>query len=85
MEESFVDVIFKQALVIDNGSGTTKAGHAGEDKPSEVFPTYVGRPKYTRVLPVSMHEPEYFVGPDVEKDRGLLKIRYPMAHGIIEN
>ncbi|GAM24890.1 hypothetical protein SAMD00019534_080650 [Acytostelium subglobosum LB1] len=30
-------------LVIDAGSGTTKAGFAGEDRPLAVFPTMVGR------------------------------------------
>jgi actin-related protein len=39
MDEPFYDVIFKQALVIDNGSGLMKAGLAGEDRPSLVFPS----------------------------------------------
>ncbi|OMJ68374.1 hypothetical protein SteCoe_6443 [Stentor coeruleus] len=85
MVEPFFDVIFKQALVIDNGSGLMKAGLAGEERPSLVFPSYVGRPKYKKVLPGSMHEPEYFVGTEAEQNRGLLKLRYPLSHGIIEN
>jgi len=83
--EPFYDVIFKQALVIDNGSGLIKAGLAGEERPSLVFPSYVGRPKYKKVLPGSMHEPEYFVGSEAEQNRGLLKLRYPLEHGIVEN
>lgn len=31
------------ALVIDNGSGTTMAGFAGDDAPRSVFPSIVGR------------------------------------------
>ncbi|OMJ67465.1 hypothetical protein SteCoe_35371 [Stentor coeruleus] len=85
MVEPFFDVIFKQALVIDNGSGLMKAGLAGEERPSLVFPSYVGRPKYKKVLPGSMHEPEYFVGTEAEQNRGLLKLRYPLSHGIVEN
>lgn len=34
---------FKQAVVMDVGSGWTKMGLAGEDKPSCVFPSVVGR------------------------------------------
>lgn len=85
MVEPFFDVIFKQALVIDNGSGLMKAGLAGEERPSLVFPSYVGRPKYQKVLPGSMHEPEYFVGTEAEQNRGLLKLKYPLSHGIVEN
>lgn len=33
------------AIVIDSGSGTTKAGFAGDDPPRTVIPTIVGRPK----------------------------------------
>ena len=33
------------ALVIDNGSGSCKAGFAGDDAPRAVFPSIVGRPK----------------------------------------
>jgi actin-related protein len=32
----------KATLVIDNGSGMSKAGFAGEEKPCAVFPSVVG-------------------------------------------
>ena len=32
-------------LVVDNGSGTCKAGFGGEDAPRAVFPSIVGRPR----------------------------------------
>jgi centractin len=31
-----------QPVVLDNGSGTLKAGFAGSDSPSAYFPSYVG-------------------------------------------
>ena len=34
------------AVVIDNGSGTIKAGFAGDDAPRAVFPSIVGRLKH---------------------------------------
>lgn len=35
-----------QALVIENGSRTSKAGFVGEDSPRAVFQTITGRPQY---------------------------------------
>lgn len=37
-------------VVIDNGSGMCKAGLAGEDLPTVVFPAVVGRPRYEGVV-----------------------------------
>src|SRR4051812_21001169 len=38
------------ALVLDCGSLYSKAGTAGDDTPSAVFPSIVGRPRHTGVL-----------------------------------
>jgi len=38
------------AIVIDNGSGTLKAGFAGEEAPRSVFPTAVGRPQVLGIM-----------------------------------
>jgi centractin len=37
--DSFSDVLTRNPIVIDNGSGTIKAGFAGEDKPKLIFPS----------------------------------------------
>lgn len=69
-------------LVLDNGSGTIRAGYAGSDLPAAYFPSYVGRPKHTRVLAGAV-EGDVFIGPRAQELRGLLKIRYPLEHGIV--
>ena len=69
-------------LVLDNGSGTIRAGFAGSDLPAVHFPSYVGRPKHTRVLAGAL-EGDVFIGPRAQELRGLLKIRYPLEHGIV--
>ena len=69
-------------LVLDNGSGTIRAGYAGSDLPAAYFPSYVGRPKHTRVLAGAL-EGDVFIGPRAQELRGLLKIRYPLEHGIV--
>ena len=69
-------------LVLDNGSGTIRAGFAGTDLPQAVFPSYVGRPKHVRVLAGAL-EGDTFIGKRAEELRGLLKVRYPLEHGIV--
>lgn len=69
-------------MVLDNGSGTIRAGFAGDDLPKAYFPSYVGRPKHTRVLAGGL-EGDLFIGPRAQELRGLLKVRYPLEHGIV--
>ncbi|KAK4540174.1 Actin-like protein [Oleoguttula mirabilis] len=69
-------------IVIDNGSGTIRAGYAGEDLPKCFFPSFVGRPKHLRVLAGGL-EGDVFIGNRAQELRGLLKLRYPLAHGIV--
>jgi centractin len=69
-------------LVLDNGSGTIRAGFAGTDLPAAYFPSYVGRPKHTRVLAGAL-EGDVFIGPRAQELRGLLKIKYPLEHGVV--
>lgn len=76
------DTLHNAPIVLDNGSGTIRAGFAGEDLPKCYFPSYVGRPKHTRVLAGAL-EGDVFIGPRAEELRGLLKIRYPLEHGIV--
>ena len=71
-------------LVLDNGSGTIRAGFAGADLPTVYFPSYVGRPKHVRVLAGAL-EGDTFIGSKAQELRGLLKIRYPLEHGIVTN
>ncbi|KAI5308474.1 Actin-like protein [Ascosphaera atra] len=69
-------------IVLDNGSGTIRAGFAGEDLPKCYFPSFVGRPKHKRVLAGAL-EGDVFIGQRAQEVRGLLKIRYPLEHGIV--
>jgi len=76
----------KPALVIDNGSGVLKAGFAGEEQPKYVIPAIVGRPKHTKAMVGGTIEPDaILVGAKAEEYRGLLKLSYPIEHGIVTN
>lgn len=82
MPAEFEDVLVNQPVVIDNGSGTIKAGFAGQDHPKCFFPSFVGRPKHPRVMAGAV-EGDLFIGRKAQELRGLLKIKYPMEHGIV--
>ncbi|KAK6337501.1 Actin-like protein [Orbilia blumenaviensis] len=77
-----LDSLLNQPVVIDNGSGTIKAGFAGEDTPKCFFNSFVGRPKHPRVLAGAL-EGDVFIGSRAQDLRGLLKIKYPLEHGIV--
>ncbi len=50
--------------------------------PKCIFPSYVGRPKHTRVLAGGL-EGDVFIGNRAQDHRGLLKLRYPLEHGVV--
>ena len=70
-------------VVIDNGSGMCKAGLSGDDAPRSSFPSIVGRPKYENIM-VGMNK-EAYVGEEAQAKKGVLKLSYPIEHGIVNN
>ncbi|XP_071166900.1 actin CyI, cytoplasmic-like [Mytilus edulis] len=74
------------AVIIDNGSGMIKAGFAGDDAPSAVISAITGRPRHqTEMVKQGYQEQECFVGDEAQNKRGILKMTYPIEHGIITN
>ena len=79
------DATQNRPVVIDNGTGVLKAGFAGSNKPKCTFPSFVGRPKHVRVMLQSRVEGDTFLGTEAEEHRGIMRLEYPMKHGIVEN
>lgn len=88
------DTLYNQPVVLDNGSGNIKAGFAGEEKPRAYGPAMVGRPKYQKIMAGSLlsateeslsryNNSEAYVGSVAQQNRGLLKLNYPLEHGVV--
>jgi centractin len=87
--------LYNQPIVIDNGSGNLKAGFAGEDKPKVVQSSIIGRPKYQKIMAGSLTGTEdkgklsggdeSFIGNLAQENRGLLRLSYPLEHGMVTN
>merc|ERR1712159_116551 len=73
-----------EALVIGNGSGTIKAGIAGEDAPKVMFSTTVGYAKHKSTV-VGMGERECYVGDQAIQKRGTLLLKNPIEKGMVVN
>lgn len=72
------------AIVVDLGSGTLRAGFAGDEKPTASFANMVGYPKYDEVI-VGVDNKDHYVGDEADAMRGVLKLEYPIQKGIVEN
>ena len=69
-------------IIVDIGSAYVKIGFAGEPSPRFVFPCITGTEKYKSVM-VDVSGRSMYVGNDVSRMRGVLKINHPIERGAI--
>lgn len=69
-------------IIVDIGSAYVKIGFSGEPGPRYVFPCITGTEKYKSVM-VDVSARSMYVGNDVSRMRGVLKISHPIQRGAI--
>ena len=69
-------------IIVDIGSAYVKIGFAGEPGPRFVFPCITGTEKYKSVM-VDISARSMYVGNDVSRMRGVLKITHPIQRGAV--
>eukprot|EP01084_Bolivina_argentea_P059796 109239_1 len=74
----------QQPIVIDSGSGFTRAGYATDDTPISIFPTVVGRPRHAGVM-VGCHLGHAYYGHNAFSKRGILALKRPIEQCIVNN
>jgi actin len=75
---------FDQAVVLDNGTDTIKAGFAFDDAPRTLLHSVIGRPRAQGLL-IGVETADVFVGSEALKRRGVLRLHAPFVRGRIEN
>lgn len=70
-------------LIMDIGSGSIKTGLCSALRPSE-FPAIVGFPLYPNAS-WNLQEQRFSVGNEARRKKGVLRIEYPITHGIIKD
>lgn len=73
-----------QAVVIDNGTGFTKLGYAGNIEPSFCFPTCYGS-RAVGAKGGDLADLDFLIGAECEAQKLTYPPTYPIRHGLIDN
>ncbi|MFX1537359.1 MAG: actin, cytoplasmic 2 [Promethearchaeota archaeon] len=77
---------YLRPLVIENGSVYSKNGFAGEDQPRSIWSTLIGYPIFQLIMSHGdFRPPDVYIGEEAKTLRGVLKIVYPIEHGVISD
>ena len=76
----------KTPIIIDIGTSSIKAGLSGQEKPSLIFPNYFVEMKYSKSVGSRKDDDKkHIIGNDCNKYFGVVKLKYPLSHGIFNN
>ncbi|CAG0921018.1 unnamed protein product [Notodromas monacha] len=81
-----MDQFGNKVIVCDNGTGFVKCGYAGNNFPTHIFPSMVGRPILRASEKIGDIEvKDLMVGEEASHLRSMLEISYPMENGIVRD
>lgn len=74
-------------IVCDNGTGFVKVGYAGQNFPTSIFPSMIGRPvlRAEESLSEAVDLKDIMCGDEAAAARQYLEIKYPVENGIVRN
>lgn len=74
-------------IVCDNGTGFVKVGYAGQNFPTSIFPSMIGRPilRAEESLSETIELKDVMCGDEAAAVRHSLDIKYPVENGIVRN
>jgi actin-related protein len=78
----------KQWWIMDSGSGQIQAGLSSEGSswgPSVSIKSCVGKPLYEKLKQEVEDVPEYYVGEQLESNRGLMSLQWATSRGSVQN
>lgn len=76
----------KKPIVCDNGTGFVKTGYAGDNFPSLIFPSMIGKPLMRAEEEFKDIElKDVMVGDECAKYRSMLETSYPVDNGIVKD
>ncbi|CAL5328704.1 unnamed protein product [Camellia sinensis] len=71
-------------IICDNGSGSVKAGFAGDDAPCVVVPSVIGQP-WNKHAMIGIGQKDMYFGDEAQARRGVLRLSYPIDHGVVRD
>jgi len=74
-------------VVIDNGTGYTKMGYAGNYEPNYIIPSIISCASDKKVTnkDTEISDLDFFIGEEATIKRNAYNLDYPIRHGIVEN
>lgn len=74
-------------IVCDNGTGFVKVGYAGQNFPTSIFPSMIGRPilRAEEAISDTIELKDVMCGDEAAAVRSVLDIKYPVENGIVRN
>jgi actin-related protein 3 len=76
----------KPAVVIDNGTGYTKMGYAGNYEPNFIVPSLISNvAPGGKTSKDDVPDLDFFIGAEAAEKRPNYNVDYPIRHGIVDN